>query len=133
MVEDETRERRRFRRVFFSIDDGVKGILAFSDVQRGVLAAHIINIGEGGLGLALGKDKKDRIAQGDSVILTHITGIEGLEFLVNVDAEIKWIMDNPSLEFVGFGCEFVDVPEHMSDAIRLFIDSLSAQPTGSTS
>jgi hypothetical protein len=132
MVDDEEKERRRFRRVFFSIDDGVRGILAFSDLQRGVLAAHIINISEGGLGLALGKDKKDRIARGDPVILTHVTGIEGLEFLVNVDAEIKWIIDNPSLEFVGFGCEFVDVPDHMSDAIRIFIDSWSAEPTGAS-
>jgi len=129
----EEKERRRFRRVFFSIGDGVKGILAFSDLQRGVLAAHIINISEGGLGLALGKDKKNRIARGDSVILTHITGIEGLEFLANVDAEIRWIMDDPSLEFVGFGCEFLDVPEHMSDAIRIFIDSWSEEATGNSS
>jgi c-di-GMP-binding flagellar brake protein YcgR len=124
---DEEKERRRFRRVFFSIDDGVKGILAFSDLQRGVLAAHIINISEGGLGLALDKDKKNRIARGDSVILTHITGIERLEFLVNVDAEIKWIMDDPSLEFVGFGCEFLDVPQPIRDAVETFIDSWSAK------
>jgi hypothetical protein len=121
---DEANERRRFQRIFFSIDDGAKGILAFSDPQRGLLAAHIINISESGLGLALSKDKKNRIAKGDDVILTHITGIQGLESLVNVDAEIKWILENPSLEeFVVFGCEFLDFPEPMRDAIGIFIDS----------
>jgi hypothetical protein len=121
---DETNEKRRSQRIFFSIEDGVKGILAFSDHQRGLLVAHIINIGEGGLGLAVSKDKKDKIAKGDQVILTHITGIQGLESLINVDAEIKWILDNPSLEeFVVFGCEFVDLPEPMKDAIGTFIDS----------
>jgi c-di-GMP-binding flagellar brake protein YcgR len=120
---DEKKERRRFQRIFFSIEDGIKGILAFLDLQKGLLAAHIVNISEGGLGLALIKDKKNRIAKGDQVILTHITGIEGLESLINVDAEIKWILDNPSFEFVVFGCEFLDVPEPIVDAIGTFIDS----------
>jgi len=124
MVE-ETIERRKSQRCFFSIEDGVKGIFAFLDLQKGLLVAHIINISEGGLGLALNKDKKNRIAQGDRVILTHITGIQGLESLINVDAEIKWIMDNPSLEFVGLGCAFLDVPEPMRDIIETFIDSWS--------
>ena len=121
---DETNERRRFQRIFFSIEDGVKGILAFSDHQRGLLVAHIINIGDGGLGLAVSKDKKGKIAKGDQIILTHITGIQGLESLINVDAEIKWILDNPSLEeFVVFGCKFLDISEPMKDAIGIFIDS----------
>jgi len=120
---DENREKRRFQRIFFSIEDGVKGIIAFSDLQRGLLVAHIINISEGGLGLALSKDKKDKIVKGDQVILTHITGIEGLESLINVDAEIKWLMDDPSLEFVVLGCKFPDIPEPMRDAIGIFIDS----------
>lgn len=120
---DEKKERRRFQRIFFSIEDGIKGIIAFLDYQRGLLAAHIINIGEGGLGLAVSKDKKDKIVKGDQIILTHITGMQGLESLVNVDAKIKWLMDDPSLEFVVFGCKFLDVPEPMRDAIGIFIDS----------
>jgi len=121
---DEEKEKRRFQRIFFSIEDGIKGIIAFSDHQRGLLVAHIINIGDGGLGLAVSKDKKGKIAKGDQIILTHITGIQGLESLINVDAEIKWILDNPSLEeFVVFGCKFLDISEPMKDAIGIFIDS----------
>ncbi len=120
---DENKERRRFRRIFFSIEDSIKGIIAFLDHQRGILVTHILNIGEGGLALAVSKDKKGKIAKGDQIILTHITGMQGLESLVNVDAEIKWLMDDPSLEFVVFGCKFLDIPEPMRDAIGAFIDS----------
>ncbi|MCJ7662801.1 MAG: PilZ domain-containing protein [Desulfobacterales bacterium] len=122
---DEKKERRTSHRCFFSIEDGVKGIFAFLDLQKGLLVAHIINLSEGGLGLALSKDKKNKVAKGDRVILTHITGIQGLESLINVDAEIKWILDNPSFEFIAFGCEFFDFPEPMRDAIGTFIDSWS--------
>jgi c-di-GMP-binding flagellar brake protein YcgR len=122
MVQDE-KERRRFHRVFFSLEEGIKGTLAFSRLQQGLLTAHIINLSEGGLGLVLGKAEKERIRKGYQVILTHIKGIQGLEPLVNVKAEIKWILDNPSLEFMGFGCEFINLPESMRDAIRTFIDA----------
>jgi PilZ domain len=124
---EEDKERRRFQRIFFSIEDGVKSILAFSDPQRGLLVAYIINIGEGGLGLAVSKDKKEKIVKGNRVIMTHITGVAGLESLVNVDAEIKWILENPSLEYVLFGCEFLDIPQHMKDAVGTFIDAHSAE------
>ena len=120
---DEKQERRRHQRIFFSIEDGIKGIFAFSDHQRGILTASIINISEGGLGLALSKDKKNMIAQGNYVILSHITGVQGLEFLTNVEAEIKWVLDSPSLEFLCFGCEFRDVTEPVRNAIRLFINA----------
>ena len=123
LMSDEQRERRRHRRIFFSIEDGIKGIFAFSDHQRGLLTASIINISEGGLGLALNKDKKDKIARGDYVILSHITGIQDLEPLTNVEAEIKWIVDNPSLEFLGFGCEFLDASESVREALRSLIDA----------
>jgi c-di-GMP-binding flagellar brake protein YcgR len=120
---EEQQERRRYQRTFFPIEEGIKGVFAFSDHQRGILTVSIINISEGGLGLAINKDKKDRITKGDYVILTHITGIEGLESLINVEAEIKWILESPSLEFLSFGCEFLDIPEPMRNAIRLFIDA----------
>lgn len=120
---DEKQERRSSQRIFFSIEDGIKGVFAFQDHQKGLFTANIINISEGGLGLALSKDKKDRIDKGDYVILTHIMGIQGLESLANVEAEIRWILDNPSFEFVGFGCGFLNTPEPLRDAIRVFIDS----------
>lgn len=127
---EEKKEKRSFPRIFFSIEDGIKGIFAFSDPRRGLLVAYIINIGEGGLGLAFSKDKKDKIARGDQIIITHITGVEGLESLVNVDAQIKWILENPSLEYVLFGCEFLDIAEHIRDAVGAFIESRSAEQTG---
>ena len=116
-------ERRRSQRVFFTFEDGIKGIFAFSDHQKGFITANIINISEDGLGLALSKDKKDSIHKGDYVILTHITGIQGLESLANVETEIRWILDNPSLEFVGLGCEFLNTSESQRDAIQIFIDT----------
>lgn len=118
---DEKKERRGSQRIFFSIEDGIQGTFASPDFHKGSLKASIINLSESGLGLALSKDEQKGIEKGDRVILTQINGIEGLESLANIEAEIKWILDNPSLGFIGCGCEFNDIPESMRDAIRTFV------------
>jgi c-di-GMP-binding flagellar brake protein YcgR len=123
LMVDEDKEKRRFQRIFFSLKDEVIGIFSFSDLQRGVLAAHIINVSEGGMGLVLSKEEKNRIRKGDQVTLAQVRGIKGFEALRHVEAEIKWILDNPSLELIGFGCEFLNVTESLRDTLRIFIDS----------
>ena len=85
------------------------------------------------MALTLSKDRGGNIGIGDHVILTQITGIKDLQFLTNIEAEIKWILDNPSLEFIGFGCEFLVVPESMQNAIRRFIDSWYMEKIGGSS
>lgn len=127
---DKIKERRKFQRIFFSIEDGIQGTFAFSDRQKGSLTATIINLSEGGLGLALSKDKGKRIETGDHIILAQVKGIKELECLTNVDAEVKWILDNPSLEGIGFGCEFLDIPESMRGAIQRFVNAWHAEKIG---
>ena len=121
----EGKERRRCKRIFFSLEEGVKGTFAFSDRQKGILMAQIINVSEDGLGLTISKDDKKRIDKGDHLILSHIIGIKGLEPLLNVEAEIKWILDNPALDCIGIGCEILYPPDVVRRKIRTCIDSFS--------
>jgi c-di-GMP-binding flagellar brake protein YcgR len=123
---DEKREKRRLERIFFAIEDGVTGTFIFSDLQTelDLLTANIVNLSEGGVAITLLKDDKEKkIGIGDHLILTQVKGIKELEFLTNVEAEIKWIVDNPSIKFIGFGCEFLDLPETIREKIRAFIDA----------
>ena len=94
---DEKQERRRFQRVFFAVEDEVKGTFVFTDIQKGSLTATVINLSESGVGLALSKDETTKnIREGDHLIMTQLNGIKGLESLANIKAEIKWILENPS-------------------------------------
>jgi hypothetical protein len=124
MVEEKN-EKRRLERIFFTTEDGITGSFIFSDRQTelDLLTANVINLSEGGLTLTLTKDKRGKIGIRDHIILTQVKGIKELEFLTNVEAEVKWILDDPSLGFIGFGCEFLNAPQSQRDAIRIFIDS----------
>jgi c-di-GMP-binding flagellar brake protein YcgR len=121
---DEKRERRGGQRIFFSVEDEVKGTFSFSGFQRGSLTGAIINLSETGLGLILSKDDSTKkLGKGDYLILTQLNGIKGLESVSDIRTEIKWIVDNPTLKFIGCGCEFHNVPEAMREAIQTFIDT----------
>jgi c-di-GMP-binding flagellar brake protein YcgR len=127
-------EKRRFNRIFFSLADGIEGTFTFTNFLKGTVTAYIINLSEGGVGLVLNKEKDEkRIEKGEALILTQINGIQGLEPLMNIEAEIKWILDNPSLEFLGFGCEFLRMPESLQAHLRAFIDSWCSGKIGSRS
>jgi c-di-GMP-binding flagellar brake protein YcgR len=120
---DQKKERRRFHRLFFTMEDGIIATFAFSDLQKGLLTAHIINLSEGGLGLALSKHEEQRIWKGDYLVLSHVKGIKGLESLINVKVQVKWILEDQLLEFIGCGCQFLDVPQSTQEKIRMIINA----------
>ena len=127
-------EKRKFHRIFFSLVDGVAGTFTFANLLKGTVTAYIINLSEGGVGLVLPKEKNEKkIEKGETLVLTQINGIQGLEALINIETEIKWVLDNPSLEFLGFGCEFLRMPESMHAYLRSFIDSWCSGKIGSRS
>jgi hypothetical protein len=127
-------EKRRFNRIFFSLADGVEGTFTFANLLKGTLTAYIINLSEGGVGLVLNKEKDEKkIKKGEALVLTRISGVQGLEWLMNIEAEIKWVLDNPSLEFLGFGCEFLRLPASIQAHLRSCIDSWCSEKGGSRS
>lgn len=128
---DDQKDRRSAQRIFFSVEDEVKGTFTFPDFHKGSLTGTIINLSEAGVGLVWSKaETTKKIAQGDFLILTQLSGIKGLESLTNIKAEIKWILDNPALRFIGCGCEFHDIPDPMREAIQTFIDMWLTEKLG---
>ena len=124
-------DRRRFQRIFFAVEDDVKGTFISQHSQQGLLTAVIINLSESGIGLLLSKNETTKkLGKGDHLILTQLNGIKELESLTNIKAEIKWMMENPDLGFIGCGCEFHDVPKPMRKALQTFIDVWSLEKTG---
>lgn len=127
----EKRERRGGQRIFFSVEDEVTGTFTYPDSQEASITGTIVNLSESGVGFILGKDETTKTpGKGDQVILTQLKGIKGLESLSNIKTEIKWILDNPALGFIGCGCEFHDVPEPMREAMQTFIDTWLVEKLG---
>ena len=102
-------ERRKYKRVLFTIEDGIIGTFTESNKKLDIVDANVMNISEGGVQLTFKPILNHRIKVGDKLLLTEIRGEKSGQVVVNVDAEVKWITEDRLSEEIGLGLEFVDV------------------------
>ena len=80
-------ERRKNKRIFFTNEDGIQGVFRFPDKES--IATNIMNLSSGGLQFVLDRKQIENIAKGDHLFLEKITGNEELDFLSNIELEVK--------------------------------------------
>ncbi len=102
-------ERRKDKRVLFTIEDGIIGTFSPSEKNTDSVDANIMNISEGGVQLTFKPILNHRIKVGDRLLLTEIRGEKSGQIIVNVDSEVKWISEDKLSEEIGVGLHFVDV------------------------
>jgi len=122
-VSENPADRRRFKRAIFTIEDNVVGILSIPGVHEKAFSTNILNISEGGLQFTLDKENKNKIRAGDRVVVLQIKAPTTLKFLMNIDAEIKWVLSNELLDDAGAGCQFINVSPTSREQISGFVDS----------
>jgi c-di-GMP-binding flagellar brake protein YcgR len=114
--------RRRYQRAIFSLDDDIQCIFSIPDSQDRPINSHILNIGQGGIHMVINPRDEARLSSGMKLVLVQIKGgPEELPYLVNVDAEIKWVMSHDILDYIGAGCEFLNISDSSRDQIASFV------------
>jgi c-di-GMP-binding flagellar brake protein YcgR len=114
-------EKRIYKRVFFSNQDDLAGILKLSDNHEVFLTAFIKDLSEGGLGFAVKRDQKNKIIAGSQLTIKKIRGSEHLTFITDLKLEVIWVLDCDKLEHVGIGCRFLDIPQAVREKIRNYV------------
>ena len=115
--------RRRFHRILFTVEDNINGTLSIPGGENRPISVKILNLGEGGIHFVVYPKDNDKIKTGAKLILLQIEGPDPLRYLVNVDAEVKWVLNHNIMEHVGVGCEFLNIPENSRMQIRSFVAS----------
>ena len=119
------KERRRFKRVAIPVDDGIMGFISFTRlIADESIAVKIIDLSAGGLHFFLHRSSFKEISTGDHLILREIKGTNNLEFISNIEIEVKWIADHQALKHVGLGCEFLHISDEIRQQIDQFVDTM---------
>lgn len=119
-MNEEIKERRRYKRFYFSVEDGLVGVFRAGKKQN--ISASIMNLSAGGLYFVLEKNVTKKINVGQRVLLREVLGDERLGFLRDIEMEIRWMAETKDLKHKGYGCEFLNVTTEDRKKISEFVD-----------
>ncbi|WPD24102.1 MAG: PilZ domain-containing protein [Candidatus Electrothrix scaldis] len=124
-------EKRRYTRVIFNEKNRVLAVVALPGQQQPELEmpASVLNMSEGGMQISIERKKFWEMRQGDTVLLSCITGVSDLEPLKGIPMKIIWAMDNEYLEHVLFGMSFSFLSGKERGVIRAFVKNRLALET----
>ena len=115
--------RRKHTRAIFSIDDDITGIFSVPGGNNHSFTAHILNLSEGGIQITMNRKDQKKISEKEKIVLLQIKGPDPLRFLVNIDAQVKWMLSHEMLEHVGAGCEFINISQTSCEQIATFVNA----------
>jgi len=116
-------DRRKFKRILFSVEDEVAGVVSLSESDDDAMAFKIADFSAGGLRFLIQKVDWGEIKKGDTLLLQTINGKSQLNFISDLQIEVKWIMDDPVFRHVMIGCEFSDISDTDRERIEQFVES----------
>jgi hypothetical protein len=116
-------EKRKFRRAIFTLEDNVVGLLSLARKPGKIITGYVLNLSMGGIYFTIDATKTIIPEIGDKIVLMQIKAPRSLGFLVNIDAQAKWVLNPTMLKYIGVGCEFINIPELSRKQLGDFVDS----------
>jgi c-di-GMP-binding flagellar brake protein YcgR len=115
-------ERRQFKRVLFTIEDGIVGVFNPPGNGTDPVQATVMDISSGGVKLLFKPILEHKIKEGDRLVLSEIRGSGSSQVVINIDSEVKWITEDELSDNIGLGVEFLgvldDEKQHISEMVE---------------
>lgn len=127
-----TTEQRKFKRFYFPTHEMIRAVFSSSGDREPTFDSKVLNLSELGLGLVVRKGEADAandLKDGDVLHLKEIVGNPDLEFIREIKSEVRWTVNAPWMDNIGFGCEFVSVSDELREEIRSFISAAEKEET----
>ncbi len=104
------REKRKHKRYIFPNDEKLTVDIRLPG-KNGTVQARLLNVSEGGLGLAAMKEQVSGIKVDSEFLIESLQGVIQLQCLQEVRVKVRWVVDHKPLENLGIGCEFINLQE----------------------
>lgn len=121
-MENKTEDRRQFKRVLFTVDDGIVGVFSPPGNGENSVEATIMDLSSGGVKLTFKPILNKKIKEGDRLVLSEIKGSGSSQVIINIDSEVKWITEDELSENIGLGVEFLNVLDDNQQQINDMVE-----------
>jgi c-di-GMP-binding flagellar brake protein YcgR len=113
-------EKRRFRRLALTMEDGFFGTFQITDKET--LVVPILSLSAGGLHFALPVAKKDLIGEGTRMHLKKLIGTVKLNFFSDISIDVRWKEKANTPDYMFVGCKLLDLSESVREQVIKFVD-----------
>jgi c-di-GMP-binding flagellar brake protein YcgR len=113
-------EKRRFRRLALTMEDGFFGTFQITDGET--LVVPILSLSAGGLHFALPAVKEDLVKEGTRMHLKKLIGTVKLSFLNDISIEARWKEKANTPDYMFVGCKLLDLSESVQKQVIEFVD-----------
>lgn len=114
---------RRYQRIYFCMTDGLTLKVRGPEEQTS-WTAHLMDLGEGGLCLSRPKAGGTLpVEEGMPVELTDADGADGIDALVGLTIEVRWVLSLHQSRYILFGGEFKGHGPDLRGRIVSFMES----------
>ena len=115
-------DKRKYKRYIFPNDEKML-ISLYLAGNSSTIEARLLNVSEGGLGLAVARDEKGGVEVDSSLMIKGLENVPQLQGLIETELKIRWVLDHDPLKNLGVGCEFVNLPDSGRAEISELINS----------
>lgn len=124
---ENTDERRKSRRAFFTSEKHVSALLQTNHNGRNPIPVTLLSIGAGGISFTGSRHNIPEINVGDPLVLSQFASSQSLDSIDRLDAKVKYVMDNEGDICVVVGCEFYNISEVSQETIHRFVQECFSQ------
>jgi hypothetical protein len=115
-------EKRKFNRIPFSYQDNIVGVFTHPGKQDKI-NAHILNLSMQGMYFTMRKEEWKKLSENDQIVVLEIKGPKNSNYILNIEMIVARILDHPELEYFGYGCKFISVPDSSMEQMKRFLEA----------
>ncbi|MBU0485830.1 MAG: PilZ domain-containing protein [Proteobacteria bacterium] len=113
-------DRRKHERVYFLPTDDVTGSISLLDRQESI-TVPVLNMSLGGLYFTIKRSNSLSFKANNTIVLNEIKTAGTFDLTANIMLEVRRVQNHNVFEFVGYGCEFVEMNEQTANKLARFL------------
>jgi c-di-GMP-binding flagellar brake protein YcgR len=115
-------EHRQYPRVFLPADAGVTGHFEKLNGSLTKFPAVVMNLSQGGIGVATRQQLSGQVQKGDHLTLSVIKRKDGFTPIRGIPTVVQWVLEEPASDKLVLGLEFSGIDPLMRGVIGNFME-----------
>ncbi len=115
------RNKRIFKRVFFSIDDEVTAQVCLVEEPDNTVPAILLNISEGGVNIWIDIDQAPPLGKGDKLRVKSVNAPKPIGLIEEAEVEVRYVLRVEGFRYFSLGCAFIKLDALYRCKIHRFV------------